>query len=113
MKDVEIPTAVDFTRSVVSNGDCSASPYTIFGKGTGMKNATVGGSNTYVKAQVGTILSDYFCGADKTWSGDTLFQTIKSGFASYAADSNLIYTDPANVASATNNLVNSPFNTTA
>ncbi len=113
VKDVEIPTAVDFTRSVVSNGDCSASPYTIFGKGTGMKNATVGGSNTYVKAQVGTILSDYFCGADKTWSGDTLFQTIKSGFASYAADSNLIYTDPANVASATNNLVNSPFNTTA
>lgn len=113
VKGVEVPDAIDYSTILSVAGDSASSPYLLFGKGTGMKTCTVGNSNTYVKSEVANILSSYFRGSDRNWSGAALYDAIKSGFSSYASKNNLIYTDYAKVASVTNALKNSPFNTTA
>lgn len=112
VKNVEIPEEIDYAY-VSAEGDCSASPYLIFGKCSGMNQATVNDTSAYVYDNVASLLSGYFRGNDASWSakGTELFNIIKSGFASYAADKKFIYTDYAKVASVTNNLKNSPYNT--
>lgn len=110
VKNVTIPSEIDYTI-VSASGDCATSPYMIFGKGSGMTNATVDNTATYVSDQTATIISNYLRGSSKTWDGTSLFNAIKSGFKSYAENKNLIYTDYTQVATRTNNLKNSPFNT--
>lgn len=112
VKGVEVPAAIDYTKVVSAKGDCNTAPYLIFAKGTGMKTCTVGNTNTYIKAEIARVLSSYFCGSSPTWNGTEMYSILKSGFSSYASDNNMIYSDYANVANVTNNLKNSPFNTT-
>ena len=112
VKDIDIPEAIDYAY-VKATGDCSTSPYLIFGKCSGMTDATVTGSSEYVYDGVAKILSTYFRSSTRTWNGTELFNKIKSGFASYATKNNFIYNDPAQVSSKTNGLKNSPYNTAA
>ncbi len=112
VKGVEIPKSVDYTY-VKAAGDCSTSPYLIFGKCSGMTDATVDGTSEYVYNDVAKILSSYFTSTTRAWDGTALFNRIKSGFASYATKNNFIYTDPAQVSAKTNGLKNSPYNTAA
>ena len=112
VKNIEIPAEIDYTY-VKSAGDCSTSPYLIFGKCSGMTDATVGDTSEYVYNDVAKILSKYFRSTNRTWNGNELFASIKSGFASYATKNNFIYTDPAQVSEKTNGLKNSPYNTAA
>ena len=113
VKNVEIPAVIDCTEFITTDGDCSNSPYVIFAKGSGMELATVGTTNEKVNETVAKTLSDYFRGSTKNWAatGKSVFNTIKSGFASYANNKSLIFTDFSKVAEATANLKNSPFNT--
>ena len=77
-----------------------------------MNQARVGDTTEYVYDRVGGILSDYFRGSEKTWNGTAMFDAIKSGFASYASNANLKYTDYSKVAEATGSALNgNPFNT--
>lgn len=112
VKNVEIPAEIDYAY-VSAEGDCSASPYIIFGKCSGMNQATVNDTSAYVHDNVASLLSGYFRGGDSSWNakGTEMFNIIKSGFASYAADKKFIYNDYSKVASVTNNLKNSPYNT--
>lgn len=112
VKGVEIPKEIDYTY-VKASGDCSTSPYLIFGKCSGMTDATVAESSEYVYNKVASVLSTYFRSAERTWNGTQLFETIKSGFASYASKNGFIYNDPAQVSQKTNGLKNSPYNTAA
>lgn len=112
VKNVTIPEEIDYT-SVRAAGDCSTSPYIIFGKCSGMTDAKVGDTATYVYNDVAKILSQYFRSTTRSWDGTALFNSIKSGFKSYAEKKNFIYTDYSQVAEKTNNLKNSPFNTAA
>lgn len=113
VKNVQIPEAIDCTGFVNTSGDCSASPYVIFGKASGMELATIGNTNEKVNETVAQTLSDYFRGTTRDWSatGTSVFNTIKSGFASYAKNKALILTDYTNIAQVTANLKNSPFTT--
>ena len=112
VKNVSIPEAIDYAY-VKAAGDCSTSPYLIFGKCSGMTDATVGSSTEHLYDNVAKILSKYFRSDNKTWNGEELFSSIKSGFASYATKNGFIYTDPAQVSQKTNGLKNSPYNTAA
>ncbi len=112
VKNVSIPEAIDYAY-VKAAGDCSTSPYLIFGKCSGMTDATVGSSTEHLYDNVAKILSKYFRSDNKTWNGEELFSSIKSGFASYATKNGFIYTDPAQVSEKTNGLKNSPYNTAA
>ena len=78
-----------------------------------MTDATVADSSEYVYNKVASVLSNYFRSAERTWNGTQLFNTIKSGFASYASKNGFIYNDPAQVSQKTNGLKNSPYNTAA
>lgn len=113
IKGVEIPAEIDFTNVITPNGNCDSSPYLLFGKGGDMRTIAVGSTATPVKDRVGEILSKYFRGSSSDWSssGSELFGVIKSGFANYASERKFIYNDPAKVKESTNNLVNSPYNT--
>ena len=113
VKNVSIPEVIDCTGYVMTEGDCSNSPYMIFGKGSGMELATVGNTNEKVNETIATTLSAYFRGNTRSFAatGTSVFNTIKSGFASYANNKSLIFTDYANIAGVTANLKNSPFNT--
>ena len=112
VKDVQIPAEIDYTY-VKASGDCSTSPYLIFGKCSGMTDATVGDSSEYVYNRVASVLSTYFRSSERTWNGTQLFDVIKSGFGSYATKNGFIYNDPAQVSERTNGLKNSPYNTAA
>ena len=115
VKNVEIPSAIDYSDVLDISGDCTASPYLIFGKGSGLSTIKIGTTNTYVKDQVSNAFSSYFRGSNSDWVGSgyaaNVFDAIKGGFVNYAAERNFIYTDYSKVAEATNNLVNSPYNT--
>ena len=113
VKNIQIPEAIDCTGFVNTSGDCSASPYVIFGKASGMELATIGDTNEKVNETVAQTLSDYFRGNSRDWTatGTSVFNTIKSGFASYAKNKALIFTDYTNIAQVTANLKNSPFTT--
>ncbi len=115
VKDVEIPAAINYANLIDVDGDCTVSPYLLFGKGSGMSTIKIGSTNTYVKDQVANACSGYFRGSNSDWvaSGQAknVFDAIKGGFVNYAAERNFIYTDYTKVAEATNNLVNSPYNT--
>lgn len=112
VKNISIPEEINYAY-VKAAGDCSTSPYLIFGKCSGMTDAKVGSSSEYVYNSVAKILSGYFSSDSKKWNGAQLFATIKSGFESYATKNGLIYTDPAQVSEKTNGLKNSPYNTAA
>lgn len=112
VKSTNIPASINYAY-VKATGDCSTSPYIIFGKCSGMTDATVSGSSEYVYDGVAKILSSYFRSSTRAWDGTKLFDKIKSGFASYATKKNFIYNDPAQVSAKTNGLKNSPFNTAA
>lgn len=114
IKDVTVPAEIDYTDLVSAEGDCSSNPYLQFGKGTGMRTNTIGTTNVYVKTRVAEILSGYFRGNSRAWStvANSLYDVLKSGFASYAQENNFIYTDYTQVSSVTDGLKNSPFNTT-
>lgn len=111
VKNVSIPESIDYTGLVSVEGDCSNNPYRIFGKATGLSTITIGSSGEYVTEKVAELLSVYFRGSDSDWSkqGANMFDIIKSGFSNYATENNFIYTDYTQAASATNNLVNSPY----
>ena len=113
IKGVEIPAEIDFTKVITPNGNCDSSPYLLFGKGGDIRTIAVGSTATPVKDRVGEILSKYFRGSSSDWSasGSELFGVIKSGFSNYASERKFIYNDPAKVKESTNNLVNSPYNT--
>lgn len=115
VRGVEIPEAIDYTGLIDVDGDCTVSPYLIFGKGSGMSTIRIGETNTYVKDQVASACSSYFRGSERGWveSGyaDALFNAIKGGFSNYAAERNFIYNDYTQVSAVTNGLVNSPYNT--
>lgn len=112
VKNVTVPSEIDFTGLISASGDCTTSPYLIFGKCSGMNQARVGDTTEYVYDKVGGILSNYFRGTEKTWNGTAMFDAIKSGFASYASNANLKYTDYSKVAEATGSALNgNPFNT--
>lgn len=110
VKNVTIPDEIDYTY-ISAAGDCSTSPYMIFGKCSGMTDAKIGDTSEYVYNGVAKNLSQYFRSGSRTWNGTALFDTIKSGFKSYATNKDFIYTDYGQVAAKTNNLKNSPFNT--
>ena len=72
---------------------------------------TVGSSGEYVTDQIASLLSGYFRGSNSDWAAQaqSMFDILCSGFADYANENNFIYTDYSQAASATNNLVNSPY----
>lgn len=111
VKNVTIPESIDYTGLIDVEGDCSNNPYRIFGKGTGLTTITVGSSGEYVTDQIASLLSGYFRGSNNDWAAQALsmFDILCSGFADYASENNFIYTDYSQAASATNNLVNSPY----
>ena len=111
VKNVTIPESIDYTGLIDVEGDCSNNPYRIFGKGTGLTTITVGSSGEYVTDQIASLLSDYFRGSNSDWAAQaqSMFDILCSGFADYANENNFIYTDYSQAASATNNLVNSPY----
>lgn len=113
VKNVSIPAEIDCTTVISVEGDCSNSPYLIFAKGSGMENMKVGNTSQYISDVIADVMSKYFRGNSSAWaaSGTSVFNAVKSGFSNYAAERNLIYTDYAKVRQATNELVNSPFNT--
>ncbi len=114
VKNIRIPETIDYTSAAMSaGGDSNSSPYLIFGYGNGLSTSKVKDSADYVRDKVAEIVSGYFIGSAKAWNGTGLLNALKSGFADYAKEYNLIYTDPANVAQATNGLKGSPYNTTA
>ncbi len=111
VKNVTIPESIDYTGLIDVEGDCSNNPYRIFGKGTGLTTITVGSSGEYVTDQIASLLSGYFRGSNSDWAAQaqSMFDILCSGFADYANENNFIYTDYSQAASATNNLVNSPY----
>lgn len=111
VKNVTIPESIDYTGLIDVEGDCSNNPYRIFGKGTGLTTITVGSSGEYVTDQIASLLSGYFRGSNSDWAAQaqSMFDILCSGFADYASENNFIYTDYSQAASATNNLVNSPY----
>lgn len=111
VKNVTIPESIDYTGLIDVEGDCSNNPYRIFGKGTGLTTITVGSSGEYVTDQIASLLSGYFRGSNNDWAAQaqSMFDILCSGFADYASENNFIYTDYSQAASATNNLVNSPY----
>ncbi len=111
VKNVTIPESIDYTGLIDVEGDCSNNPYRIFGKGTGLTTITVGSSGEYVTDQIASLLSGYFRGSNSDWAAQaqSMFEILCSGFADYANENNFIYTDYSQAASATNNLVNSPY----
>ena len=111
VKNVTIPESIDYTGRIGVEGDCSSNPYRIFGKDTRLTTITVGSSGEYVTDQIASLLSGYFRGSNSDWAAQaqSMFDILCSGFADYANENNFIYTDYSQAASATNNLVNSPY----
>ncbi len=113
VRGFEVPSEIDHTQSAKSaGGDSTSSPYAIFGMGYGMRTCNIGSTNNMVKNSIATLLCNYFRGNSADWNGGQMLEILKSGFSNYAAEYDLIYTDPSKVSEATNGLKNSPFNTT-
>ncbi len=119
VKGVVIDERVDFTAVAAKvKGDIGFSPYNIFAMGSGMSTCRVTDAsgqltNNYLRDSVGKLLSDYLKGSSREWTlGGQMLGFIKSGFASYADQYQLIYTDPAKVSEVTGGLKNNPFNVT-
>lgn len=114
VKGIVLDPKVDFTQVAMQvKGDIGFCPYNIFAMGSGMSTCTAENSATKISVRIAELLSDYFKGGDRSWTGGAaMLGHIRSGFASYAEQYHLIYNDPAKASEMTNGLKNNPFSAT-
>lgn len=111
IKGVEVPESIDYTAAAQSvEGDSSSTPYAIFGYGNGLSACRVEGSTDYAWQAAASTLSNYLKGSEREFTrGADLLAAFKRGFPDYAKQNMLVYTDPAQVAEATNGLKDTPY----